>query len=150
KPLSIHIEFETGMNRTGICTIEDLTHIVEKAKSLKQLKITGAYTHFATADDIQSEHYFSQRNRYHDMLGHLTSLLDHDIITHMGNSAAGIQYSGEMLDYTRFGVALYGLYPSSDIKSLGNVPLQQAMSLYSEIAQVKKVHAGEFVSYGAT
>src|SRR5699024_10543677 len=56
----------------------------------------------------------------------------------------------EMLDYTRFGVALYGLYPSADIKALENVPLQQAMSLYSEISQVKKVQAGEFISYGAT
>lgn len=150
KPLSVHIEFETGMNRTGVCTKKELEEIVNTLKTLDHVKVTGAYTHFATADEQKSEHYVSQRNRYNEMLDLLTSLYDKPIATHMGNSAAGIQYSKEMLNYTRFGVSLYGLYPSHDIKVLNHVNLKQAMSLYSELIQVKKVKAGEFVSYGAT
>src|SRR5699024_12278061 len=48
------------------------------------------------------------------------------------------------------GVSLYGLYPSSEIKDLENVDLRQSMSLYSELMQVKRVKAGEVISYGGT
>src|SRR5699024_2087094 len=84
------------------------------------------------------------------MLDRLTELYPEKLITHVGNSAAGIQYSKKMLHYTRFGVSIYGLYPSDDIRQLGNVDLRQAFSLYSELVQVKKIKRGEAVSYGAT
>lgn len=150
KALSVHVEFETGMNRTGIVTNDDLKAIIQKAQEMDQLQITGAYTHFATADAQQSPHYVAQRKRYEEMLDILQANYDGEIAAHMGNSAAGIQYSGEMLDYTRFGVAQYGLYPSAEIKALDHVDLKQAFSLFSEISQVKQVKAGEFISYGAT
>lgn len=150
KPLSVHIEFETGMNRTGICSNEELEQIVKVIQTFDHVRITGAYTHFATADEITSESYLSQRTRYEEMLQLLSDMYDGPIISHMGNSAAGIQYSKEMLHYTRFGVSIYGIYPSADIKSLEIVDLKQSMSLYSELIQVKKVKAGEFISYGAT
>ena len=150
KPLTVHLEFETGMNRTGICTEKDLEDIVEALLKLKQVTITGAYTHFAAADEDKSPLYKAQCDRYHAMLDKLRSLYDGPLLAHMGNSAAGIQYSEEMLHYTRFGVSLYGLYPSAVIKSFNIVKLRQAMSLYSELIQVKKVRAGEIISYGGT
>src|SRR5690625_7503520 len=84
------------------------------------------------------------------MLQLLVDIYPHPLITHVGNSAAGIQYPNEMLHYTRFGVATYGLYPSKDIRKLNSVQLKQAFSLYSELIQVKQIAAGECVSYGAT
>ena len=150
KPLSVHIEFETGMNRTGICTEEDLGIIVSALKKAENINITGAYTHFAEADEEESPLYFSQRDRYYQMLKALREIYDQPILAHMGNSAAGIQYSDEMLDYTRFGVSLYGMYPSKAIKGLENVELKQAMSVYSELSQVKQVKKGEVISYGGT
>lgn len=148
--LNLHVEFETGMNRTGVCTEEQLRAIVEEVKQNNQIKITGCYTHFATADEINSDHFQMQKTRYEKMMNVLTELYPEPLMTHIGNSAAGIQYPEEMLQYTRFGVSIYGLYPSKEIRSLQNVSLKQAFSLYSELIQVKKIKAGEFVSYGAT
>lgn len=149
-PLHIHLEFETGMNRTGICSTEELEAIVEEVKDLPSVHITGAFTHFATADEIHSVHYYEQKKRYEGMLEKLASLIPTPLMTHTGNSAAGIQYPGNMLHYTRFGVSIYGLYPSKEIRNLGNVELKQAFSLSSELVQVKKIKANEFVGYGAT
>lgn len=149
-PLSIHLEFETGMNRTGISTERQLREIVATIESLGYIHLTGAYMHFATADEINTVQYEQQKEQYEMMLGALSKLYPHPLITHIGNSAAGIQYPKEMLQYTRFGVATYGLYPSEDIRELDTVDLQQAFSLYSELIQVKKIAAGECVSYGAT
>src|SRR5699024_1087090 len=50
--LAFHREFETGMNRTGIQTLEQMKDIVDAVKRSEQVHITGAYMHFATADDI--------------------------------------------------------------------------------------------------
>lgn len=150
KPLDVHVEFETGMNRTGIVTEQDLHEVVEHVKKMEQVNITGAYTHFATADEINSDQYETQHKRYHHMLGILASLVGDNLITHIGNSAAGIQYSQDMLDYTRFGVSLYGIYPSADVASLEKVMLKQAMHVHSEISQIKQVHPGDAISYGAT
>lgn len=149
KPLSIHVEFETGMNRTGIVTKEDLASLVNAVKKHPNIQITGAFTHFATADDIESQHYKQQVIRYESLLEELTNLYPYPIMTHTGNSAAGIQYPKQMKQYTRFGVAIYGLYPSRQIKMLDHVELKAAFSLYSELMQVKKVPKGSYIGYGA-
>jgi len=150
KPLQVHLEFETGMNRTGINTKQQLRDIVKEIENNEQIQLTGAYTHFATADEIASIQYKQQKKQYEEMLQMLVNIYPHPLITHVGNSAAGIQYPNEMLHYTRFGVATYGLYPSKDIRKLNSVQLKQAFSLYSELIQVKQIAAGECVSYGAT
>lgn len=150
KTLDLHVEFETGMNRTGVCTMNELEEIVEMVRQLDNVKLTGAYTHFATADEIGSELFEEQCKRYEKMLESLATLHPGSLMTHIGNSAAGIQYPDKMHQYTRFGVAMYGLYPSIPIRGLNSVDLKQAMSLHSELIQVKKIIAGECVSYGAT
>jgi len=149
--LNIHIEFETGFNRTGVRSLTDITNIVDFVKASEdRVIITGAYTHFATADDIKSTHYVKQKKTYEQMLAYLSERYDQPIITHIGNSAAGIQYPEQMKQYTRFGVSLYGLYPSPAIKRLNKVELKQAFSLYSELIEVKHISQGEYVSYGNT
>lgn len=149
--LSVHLEFETGFNRTGIRTKEALQQMVHLIKeSDDKMNITGAYTHFATADEINSVHYLRQKARYEEMLAELERLYDQPIIAHTGNSAAGIQYPEQMRNYTRFGISLYGLYPSMQIENLGNVQLQQAFSLYSELIEVKHIEPGDYIGYGIT
>ncbi len=150
KTLDLHVEFETGMNRTGVCSTEELKEIIEQVNQMNNVRITGAYTHFATADEIGSELFEEQCERYEMMLETLAELQPGPLMTHIGNSAAGIQYPERMYLYTRFGVAIYGLYPSIEIRGMKSVELKQAMSLHSELIQVKKIKAGESVSYGAT
>lgn len=149
--LLIHLEFETGFNRTGIRTKQQLKKIIELVKASEgKVNITGAYTHFATADEIDSVHYERQKNRYETMLQKLQHYYDAPIIAHIGNSAAGIQYPEEMLQYTRFGISLYGLYPSRQIEGLQQVDLNEAFSLYSELIEVKRINPGEYIGYGMT
>src|SRR5699024_12748073 len=62
-PLSIHLEFETGMNRTGIALIEELHAVVNAVKEADNLRITGAYTHFAKSDDLKAALYYKHLDR---------------------------------------------------------------------------------------
>jgi alanine racemase len=45
---------------------------------------------------------------------------------------------------------MYGLSPSMEIEELLPFPLKEALSLHTKIVQVKKLHKGDKVSYGAT
>ena len=51
------------------------------------------------------------------------------------------------MDLARAGIALYGLYPSEEIKK-ERVKLRPAMELKSHIVHVKEIPAGTQVSYG--
>ena len=49
KEFKIHLEIETGMNRTGV-KIEDLDSFIELIKSSTSIKVEGVYTHLSSAD----------------------------------------------------------------------------------------------------
>src|SRR5690625_1618542 len=54
-----------------------------------------------------------------------------------------------MYQYVRFGISLYVLYPSSEVKKEKLIDLKQALSLHSRLVHVKEIGEGEAVGYGA-
>lgn len=150
KKLQTHVEFETGMGRTGIQTDDEIKLIIDAYNENDSVLLTGVYTHFATADEADKSYFNKQANTFSRMLHVLQAMYEGELMIHTGNSAAGIQYPKKMYHYTRFGIATYGQYPSAIMKELQQVELKEAFSLYSELIQVKKITAGDCVSYGAT
>ena len=51
--------------------------------------------------------------------------------------------------FIRFGIAMYGMYPSVVVKEEKGLHLKQAFSLHSCLIHVKNIPAGESISYGA-
>lgn len=150
KPLQTHMEFETGMGRTGVQSKGQINELVAAYNETTDILLTGVYTHFATADEKDPGYFKEQSANFTNLLNHLQSVYNHELIVHTGNSAAGIQFPEKMNHYTRFGIATYGQYPSTHIQALRNIELREAFALYSELIQVKQIAAGECVSYGAT
>src|SRR5690625_4140714 len=72
------------------------------------------------------------------------------LCVHTSNSAASIREPHDTHQAIRFGVAMYGLYPSEDIYNLRSIQLRRAFSLHSEIIHIKKVKKDSIISYGAT
>ncbi len=66
-------------------------------------------------------------------------------VRHLANSAATVSLPEAHFDLVRPGVAIYGLSP---IPSRGDFGLVPAMTLRASLASVKRVRAGEGVSYG--
>ncbi len=69
---------------------------------------------------------------------------------HVANSATAIRFPQNECNMIRMGIAMYGLSPSIDMKDLIPFPLKEVFSLHTRLTHVKRVHAGESVSYGAT
>ncbi|MFD1362009.1 alanine racemase [Lentibacillus salinarum] len=149
-PVKVHMKWDTGMGRVGLRTKEELNDITEALRASKSINLTGIYTHFATADEADLEYFELQQDRFKQLWQTFKSIWDKPVSIHIGNSAAAIRFPERMYDYMRFGISMYGLYPSDVLKAEQAIDLQPAFSLHSRLIHVKRIEPGESISYGAT
>ncbi len=149
----VHLKVETGTNRQGLVRGE----IAQAANLLRENGVTveGIYTHFADIEDT-TDHQFaeSQLVRFKELIAEGG---DTEIpIPHTACSAATILFPTTYFNMVRVGIAMYGLWPSSETfvsaGSLGRnaLDLRPVMTWKTRIAQIKTLASGEYVGYGRT
>ncbi len=148
--LKLHIKFDTGMGRLGINDENEARIIINQIKQNQSLKLEGVFSHFATADELDSELVDRQMDRFSEYLSLLEGEGGSPGLIHFGNSAGAIRFPKYRQHYVRVGISLYGLSPSEEIKSILSFPLKQAFTLHSRLTHVKKIRPGDTLSYGAT
>lgn len=147
--LSIHLKWDTGMGRIGIRTKEELRELLKECKGSK-IQLDGVFTHFATADEADVSYFHKQQERFDILMEEFQRHWKQEVKVHTGNSAASMRFPKKMHHVIRFGISMYGLYPSNDVKAIKPISLEPAFSLHSNLIHVKKLPAGESISYGAT
>ncbi|HCC34430.1 MAG TPA: alanine racemase, partial [Ruminococcaceae bacterium] len=151
--LPVHIKVDTGMSRMGF-SLHDrdgAVRQIEDATRLPGIVAKGIYTHFASADFDGDEDGIYTRAQFAKMRELLDSLKSRTVrfeMRHCCNSAATVAYPEMHMDMVRVGIVLYGLAPSTHIKS--RIMLRPALSLKSAAALVKTLEPGDTVSYGRT
>lgn len=144
KIVNVHIEIETGMGRTGIQT-EKLKDFIDKSKKLKNIKITGIYTHFATSD-TDLEYTKKQIEIFNRAVELIKSEIDTIDYVHCANSAAILQLKDLPGNMIRPGIMLYGYLPDEHVKT--DIKLEPTCVLKSKISFIKTVEKGTSISYG--
>lgn len=151
KELQIHIKLDTGMGRNGLRNELELMSFIHKLKDVPAIKVKGIYTHFASADHKDHTYFKEQLMKFDQLVNMINKIYStKDLIIHVGNSAASIQHAKDMPDYSRVGVSLYGMYPSSDVKSTHLIDLKPVLALKSEITHVKQTKAGDKIGYASS
>ncbi|HHW38452.1 MAG TPA: alanine racemase [Bacillales bacterium] len=148
--IHFHLKVDTGMGRVGIKEQHEANEIINFTLENPQFKMTGVFTHFATADELDLTYLEKQ---YHRFLTSLGWLKDRNIqlkTVHCANSATALRFPDKAFNAVRLGISMYGLSPSPAIKEQLPFPLKEAFSLKSKIVHVKQMVTGERVSYGAT
>jgi alanine racemase len=148
--LNLHLKLDTGMGRIGIRSNEELVSILQELVKNKNIHLSGIFTHFATADDSDLTFYKEQTSRFEAFMHEFKKHWKEPVLVHIGNSAAAIRFPEKMYNCVRFGISMYGLYPSPEVREEHAIQLQQAFSLHSRLVHVKKIEKGESVSYGKT
>jgi alanine racemase len=151
--LRIHIKIDTGMGRLGI-KFSDFTEALAEIAAITKLpgiKAEGIFTHFASADGIDTDSIdFTTAQK--ECFFYLCERLEKDGIffthRHCFNSAGTMMHYDNRSTLTRIGISLYGLKP--DRATPQPFILRPVMSLYSIVSQVKDIKQGETVSYGRT
>ncbi|WP_060788828.1 alanine racemase [Geobacillus zalihae] len=146
-PIHFHLKMDTGMGRLGVKDEEETKRIAALIDRHPPFVLEGVYTHFATADEVNTDYFSYQYARFLHMLDWLPL---RPPLVHCANSAAALRFSDRAFNMVRFGISMYGLAPSPDIKPLLPYELKEAFSLHSRLVHVKKLQPGEKVSYGAT
>ena len=149
KQAHCHIKVDTGMRRIGLEPDENGIAIVKQITALKELSADGIFTHFATSDETDKTSAEHQFKLFTDFTGRLEKEGIHFTYRHCANSAAVIDMPQVDLDMVRLGIAMYGMYPSDEVKK-EKVELFPALDLKSHVTMVKEIPAGEKVSYGGT
>ncbi|MCI2034063.1 MAG: alanine racemase [Lactobacillus sp.] len=144
--LKVHLAVDSGMGRIGFRQPEAIAHAAAFVKTAPHLLVEGLFTHFATADEADTQYFDQQSARFKTMLA---ALPERPRFVHVANSATSLWHQKTASDMIRFGVAMYGLNPSG--RALPEpYPLKPALSLVSQLVFTKQLHAGDAVSYGAT
>ncbi|MEX2274287.1 MAG: alanine racemase [Actinomycetota bacterium] len=139
--IAVHVKVDTGMHRIGVWPPEDLAPFVRSVRAAGFV-VEGVWTHLACAedDDVTTK---EQLQRFE---GAVASLDERPPLLHAANSAATILYPDSHLDLVRPGIAIYGIEPAPGIGA--DLGLRPALSWHSAVSMVKRLPAGEAVSYG--
>ena len=147
--LNLHIKLDTGMGRLGLRTVEDVAMFLEAVDN-PLFNVVGAFTHFAKADAADDTYYHYQEAHYKELIQPIKQRYKQSILYHTGNSAASMQFPADMYDAVRFGIGMYGLYPSIYLRDYPPFELKPALSLTTQLVHVKQLQQGEKISYGLT
>ncbi|HEY8525965.1 MAG TPA: alanine racemase [Acidimicrobiales bacterium] len=144
-PVPVHVKVDTGMRRVGL-EPADAVAVVGDVASRPELRLEGVLTHLPVADEPDNPFTDEQLVRFGAVLDNLKAAGIDPGIVHMANSAGAIAHPATRFDMVRCGIAVYGIPPAPALAGLAD--LRPALTLASEVSFVKRVRAGEAVSYG--
>ncbi|MHB8894032.1 MAG: alanine racemase [Candidatus Geothermincolia bacterium] len=145
KSALVHVKVDTGMHRVGVAPGEaaDFAAAVEQ---LAGVEVTGMYTHFAVATEPDDPFTERQMDAFEEAFGGAERALGRRLLKHAANSAGVLAFPRSHYDMVRVGIAMLGLSPSETVPGIQD--LEPALTLAGEVAFVKRVAAGEGISYG--
>ena len=157
----IHLELETGLNRTGLSgtQLDQATRIILDNSDC--LHVAGICTHFAGAESIANyKRIQDQIIEFNKQCNEIADIGVDIPLRHTAASAAALTYPETRLDMVRIGIAQYGFWPSRETemqyilrdgkqsKNRHVDPLKRVLRWKSHIMDLSDIGQGEFVGYG--
>ena len=154
----IHIEIETGMNRTGFSGeyLRKVFNIIRANQNV--LSVEGICTHFAGAESIANYvRIQKQLKTFNKIYKWFVKNGITPKLRHTACSAAAMSYPKSRMDLVRIGIMQYGFWSSRET-FIGYVngqkekldPLKRVICWKSKVMSTKSVKTGEFIGYGTS
>jgi len=147
REIQVHVKLDSGLGRLGTRVLTQALAVAEAVRAAAPtLRLTGAMTHFATADG-DLDFAARQLAQFTPFVEQLRSQPGGDeLIIHAANSAATLRLPEARFDMVRAGIALYGADPMNlDPAEHG---LEPALALRSYVAALKPIAPGQSTGYG--
>ena len=150
-----HLKIDTGMHRQGFYPA-DLPRVWARIRKARlQSGLAGVYTHFMAAKD--PGYPGSARTQYDEFQKALAFLnkapgRPAHVLAHCAASGAALVDRRYHLDAVRFGICLYGLWPSKELEMRygDEMRFRPVLSWRSIVSEIKPVRKGSFVGYDMT
>jgi alanine racemase len=143
--VAAHVKVDTGMHRVGLDPSRAEAFLSDVVAA--GLGVEGLWTHLAVADERWDPFTGIQLDRFNSIAAGLQAAGVLPRILHAANSAAAMSLPVAHHHLVRIGIAMYGLSPGPDMAGAA-AALRPALSWRSSVALVKRVWAGEGISYG--
>lgn len=153
--IPVHIKIDAALGRQGVLLAE-MGNFISALKRVQGIEVDGVYSHFANIEDTAD---FSHAQKQIDFFQRACRMLREGGIsgfkTHISASSGVMVYESSLgeSDIIRPGIALYGMWPSEDLRAKyegEGLELRPVMRWVSHLAQVKKIPKGYSVGYGLT
>lgn len=158
KKCRIHIEIETGMNRTGfdMNNLQEVCNFINEQKEFIELK--GVCTHYAGSESyINDERVRNQIKKFNHAVLEIEKLGLKPEYIHSACSAAVMNYPETISNMVRIGIMQYGFWSNEEtmIRYSGEIAesdkkLTRLLEWKSQVMTTKKVEKGEFIGYGTS
>ena len=140
----VHVKLDTGMGRLGTRDAAEATLVADAVAARGSLRLAGAMTHFATADDDPA--FLAEQLEAFTPWARAVKAAHPEVLVHAANSAATLREPAAHFDLVRCGIAVYGMDPfQQDPAAEG---LEPALALVSYVAEVKDAEPGQSAGYG--
>ncbi len=156
RPARVQVKVDTGLSRGGAsrASWQDLFALAGDHERQGTIRVTGVWSHFACSDEPDHPANDAQEAAFEDALALAAGAGLEPEVRHLANSAAAILRPSARYDLVRCGLASYGLDPAPghtpDLSQPDRPGLVPAMHVSARLALVKRIDAGDGVSYGHT
>ncbi|NDD58854.1 MAG: alanine racemase [Chlamydiae bacterium] len=144
KIAKIHIEIDTGMNRTGV-RMAGALKMYDFILRSSCFILKGVYTHLATADRPLDPYTSKQIHTFKEFLTH-PSVRTKDWTVHCANSAGVLFYPQSYFDMVRPSLLSFGYKPAGVLGLFQDI--EPCFTLKSKVSFFKIVEAGAGIGYG--
>ncbi len=147
KLLKVHIKVDSGMNRLGFKDLDIIKEIYSSLKYNEYVEVEGIFTHFASSPSLDTRAYKKQYKLFKSIVTEMEGLFKY---VHCQNSGAIVYPIGDFsfCNIARPGIVLYGFNPSTEQDT--DVDVKQAISIFAQVSNVKKIKKNEAVGYDGT
>lgn len=143
KKIRIHLELETGMNRTGIKE-NDIDSFLDMINS-SNIAVEGIYTHYSSAD-IDGDYTSRQLEIFKRGVKKINDRIGMVKYIHTSASAGILHMKDDITNAIRPGLLLYGYYPNPNENEL--IDVKPICRLKARISHIFEIEEGEYVGYG--
>ena len=138
----VHLKLDTGMHRLGFGT-GDINALSALLSGQQHVRVVSLFSHLSASDDPQYDNFsHRQASLLTSVAEKLREALGYGFKIHLLNSSGIRRFPEYQFDMVRMGIGLYGIgrYAGLTLKHTGR--------FVTAVSQVRRVPAGEPVSYG--
>ena len=148
RTLDVHLKVDTGMHRVGVPPKTALA-LAQRIRASGVMRLTGICTHFASAEDPESDDFTRQQIAAFDqVVAQLKANGFDQLRIHAANTAGTMRFPQAHYNMVRIGLGLYGIYPSEASRQV--MDLELAVGVTSRITSIQEFSAGDTLGYNRT
>ncbi|MDP3963585.1 MAG: alanine racemase [bacterium] len=153
KKPSVHLKIDTGMHRQGFMPPQ-ISSVLRRlgAHSAARLHIAGMYTHFAAAKNPAFPRDTVRQMSAFDSASEQFARAGYRLMRHAAATSGALLFPDSHYDMVRIGIGLYGVWPSSEVRShfADALALMPSLRWRGIVSEVKRLPAANSIGYDLT